>query len=83
MKHVQDYYGEMEEDFNYCHGYKTFSTYKKQPSCKDKWGLLTWDFLKIVNYMIGTSHNQEYWSLTSQEKAAFHLLQLFHKNFYE
>jgi hypothetical protein len=44
------------------------------PLCKDKWGLLTGDFKKIVNYMLGISHNQEYWSLTSQGKVAFHLV---------
>jgi hypothetical protein len=53
------------------------------PTCKDKWGLLTGYVKKIVNYMLRTGYNQEYWSLTSQEKATFHLLRLFHKNFYE
>jgi hypothetical protein len=33
---------------------------KNGPSYKDKWGLLMRDFFKIVNYMLGTSHNQEY-----------------------
>jgi hypothetical protein len=42
-------------------------------ACKEKWGLIIGDFKKVVDYMLGTSHNQEYWTLSPQEKVVFHL----------
>jgi hypothetical protein len=27
------------------------------PTCKDKWGVIMWDFKKIIDYMLGTGNN--------------------------
>jgi len=40
-------------------------------ACKDKWGLIIGVFKKVVDYMSRTSHNQEYWTLSPQEKNCF------------
>jgi len=42
-------------------------------TCKDKWWSIYDHFKKKIDCMVGTSHNENYWSLNLQEKRASHL----------
>jgi hypothetical protein len=60
-----------------------FEHTKKRPACKDKWGIISGDFKKVFSYMLQTTHNQNYWTLSPQEKVTFHLPKKVPKNFYD
>lgn len=62
----------MKEDFNYYHGCKTFLAWAKTLHAK-KWELISRNFKNILIYMLRTSHNDDYWTLSPQNKIAFHM----------
>jgi hypothetical protein len=35
------------------------------PTCKDKWTMISSNFKKIFNFMIGTGQNQDYWAMNT------------------
>jgi len=62
----------------------SFSQYLRNGlAYKNKWGSILGDFKKLFNYMLGIGHNEDYWALSSQEKALHHLPHHFGCDMYE
>jgi hypothetical protein len=38
------------------------------PTSKDKWNMISSNFKKIFNFMVGTKQNQDYWAMSAQKK---------------
>lgn len=56
--------------------------YRDSAACKDKWATLLVDYKKIHDYHNGTGTNEDYWSMSSPERAAKNLPRNFLKENY-
>ncbi len=53
------------------------------PTCKEKWSMISSNFKKIFDFMMGTRQNQNYWAMNAQEKNKVQLPHDFRKGVYE
>jgi hypothetical protein len=56
---------------------------KNGPTYKKKWATIFGEYKKIQDYMVGTSHKEEFWNILPANRMALNLQRLFHKVIYE
>lgn len=60
-----------------------FQHLKNRPTCKEKWSSILVDFKNFFDYMFVTLNNEDYWSLSSQDKVSLHLPRFFNRSVYD
>jgi hypothetical protein len=53
------------------------------PACKEKWASIYDEYRRIQDYMVGTGHNEEKWSISPADKMAQDLPRVFVKSICE
>jgi hypothetical protein len=56
---------------------------KNRPTYKKKWATIFGDYKKIQDYMVGTSHKEEFWNNPLPNRTTFNLQRFFYKVIYE
>jgi hypothetical protein len=64
-------------------GSSQYTCMKNRPTYKEKWGTIFGDYKKMQDYMVGTSHKEEFWNIHLANRTTLNLQRLIYKVIYE